>query len=66
MAGFALMMLLDAALGWAPNRTRTEIDMIKDDLLAECIAIGIQGEMIRYIGDNGVTTRRMLEERRKG
>jgi hypothetical protein len=40
--------------------------MIKDDLLAKCIAIDIHGEMIRDIGDKGVTTRRMLEEMRKG
>ena len=37
------------------------IDMIKEDLVAERIAIESYGEMIRYIGDNDITTRRMLE-----
>lgn len=37
------------------------IDMIKEDLVAERIAIESYGEMIRYIGDNDTTTRRMLE-----
>lgn len=37
-------------------------DMIKEDLIAERIAIDSYGEMIRYIGDKDPTTRRMLEE----
>ncbi len=37
------------------------LDMIKEDLVAERIAIDSYGEMIRYIGDKDVTTRRMLE-----
>jgi bacterioferritin len=37
------------------------IDMIREDLVAERIAIDSYGEMIRYIGDNDITTRRMLE-----
>lgn len=37
------------------------IDMIREDLVAERIAIDSYGEMIRYIGDKDVTTRRMLE-----
>jgi len=37
------------------------IDMIKEDLVAERIAIDSYDEMIRYIGDKDVTTRRMLE-----
>jgi bacterioferritin len=37
------------------------VDMIKEDLVAERIAIDSYGEMIRYIGDKDVTTRRMLE-----
>jgi bacterioferritin len=37
------------------------IDMIKEDLVAERIAIDSYGEMIRYISDNDPTTRRMLE-----
>lgn len=37
------------------------IDMIKEDLVAERIAIESYSEMIRYIGDKDTTTRRMLE-----
>lgn len=37
------------------------LDMIKEDLVAERIAIDSYGEMIRYIGDRDITTRRMLE-----
>ncbi len=37
------------------------IDMIREDLVAERIAIDSYGEMIRYLGDKDVTTRRMLE-----
>ncbi|MDR3614620.1 MAG: ferritin-like domain-containing protein [Candidatus Obscuribacterales bacterium] len=37
-------------------------DMIKEDLIAERIAIDIYGEIIRYIGDSDPTTRRMMEE----
>jgi bacterioferritin len=36
-------------------------DMIKEDLVAERIAIDSYGEMIRFIGDDDPTTRRMLE-----
>jgi bacterioferritin len=36
-------------------------DMIKENLIAERIAIESYGEMIAYIGDKDVTTRRMLE-----
>ncbi len=39
----------------------TLIDMIKEDLVAERIAIDSYGEMIRYVGDKDITTRRMLE-----
>ncbi|NTV96464.1 MAG: bacterioferritin [Thiobacillus sp.] len=38
------------------------LDMIKEDLVAERIAIDSYGEMIRYIGDKDVSTRRMLED----
>ena len=38
------------------------LDMIKEDLVAERIAIDSYAEMIRYIGDNDPTSRRMLEE----
>ncbi|MCL6554784.1 MAG: bacterioferritin [Burkholderiales bacterium] len=40
---------------------RDLIDMIREDLVAERIAIDSYGEMIRYIGDKDPTTRRMLE-----
>ena len=35
--------------------------MIKEDLVAERIAIDSYTEMIRYIGDDDITTRRVLE-----
>jgi len=37
-------------------------DMIKEDLVAERIAIDSYGEMIRYLANDDPTTRRMLEE----
>jgi len=37
------------------------IDMIKEDLVAERVAIESYSEMIRYLGDDDSTTRRMLE-----
>ena len=37
------------------------IEMIKEDLVAERIAIDSYTEMIRYIGEDDTTTRRMLE-----
>ena len=37
------------------------LDMIKEDLIAERIAIDSYTEMIRYVGDDDITTRRMLE-----
>jgi bacterioferritin len=37
------------------------IDMIKEDLVAERIAIDSYGEMINYLDSKDVTTRRMLE-----
>jgi bacterioferritin len=40
---------------------QTLLDMIKEDLVAERIAIDSYTEMIRYIGDNDITTRRILE-----
>jgi bacterioferritin len=39
----------------------TLLDMIQEDLVAERVAIESYTEMIRYIGDNDPTTRRMLE-----
>ncbi|HVS31791.1 MAG TPA: ferritin-like domain-containing protein [Thermoanaerobaculia bacterium] len=40
----------------------TLVDMIKEDLVAERVAIDSYTEMIRYVGDDDITTRRMLEE----
>ena len=37
------------------------VDMIREDLVAERIAIESYGEMIRYLGDEDSTTRRLLE-----
>lgn len=63
-------------LGGAPNfspdglttRSHSEyeegknlIDMIKEDLVAERIAIDTYTEMIQYVGSKDITTRRMLE-----
>ncbi len=36
-------------------------EMIEEDLVAERIAIDSYAEMIRYVGDKDITTRRMLE-----
>ncbi|MGQ0811377.1 MAG: ferritin-like domain-containing protein [Nitrospiraceae bacterium] len=38
------------------------VDMIREDLIAERIAIDSYAEMIRYLADNDPTSRRMLEE----
>jgi bacterioferritin len=38
------------------------VDMIKEDLVAERIAIDSYREMVNYIGQNDSTTRRMMEE----
>ena len=40
----------------------TLIDMIREDLVAERVAIDSYTEMIRYIGDSDITTRRLLED----
>jgi bacterioferritin len=37
------------------------VEMIRENLVAERIAIESYGEMVRYIGDDDPTTRRMLE-----
>ena len=37
-------------------------DMIRENLVAERIAVESYREMIRYVGENDPTTRRMLEE----
>ena len=41
---------------------RTLRDMIKEDLIAERVAIESYREMIGYLGEQDTTTRRMLEE----
>ena len=38
------------------------VDMIREDLVAERIAIESYSEIIRYLGDRDITTRRMMEE----
>ncbi len=40
----------------------TLLDMIKEDLVAERIAIDSYAEIIRYIGDSDPTSRRVMEE----
>jgi bacterioferritin len=40
---------------------KTLLDMVKEDLVAERIAVESYGEMIRYVGDKDPTTRRLLE-----
>lgn len=40
----------------------TLIDMIREDLVAERVAIDSYTEMIRYISDTDITTRRILEQ----
>jgi bacterioferritin len=40
----------------------TLIDMIKEDLIAERIAIDSYKEIVAYLGDKDTTTRRMFEE----
>ena len=40
----------------------TLVDMIKEDLVAERIAIESYSEIIRFLGDRDVTTRRLMEE----
>jgi bacterioferritin len=41
---------------------QTLLEMIKEDLVAERVAIDSYTEMIRFIGGDDITTRRMLEE----
>jgi bacterioferritin len=40
---------------------QTLLEMIQEDLIAERIAIDSYTEMIRYVGEDDITTRRMLE-----
>src|SRR5882672_11806621 len=41
---------------------KTLVDMIREDLVAERIVIESYSEVIRYLGDDDPTTRRLLEE----
>src|SRR6266542_4185750 len=38
------------------------VDMIREDLVAERIAVESYSEIVRFLGDRDVTTRRMMEE----
>ena len=38
------------------------VDMIKEDLVAERIAIESYGEIVRFLGEKDITSRRMMEE----
>jgi bacterioferritin len=40
----------------------TLVDMIREDLIAERIAIESYGEIIRFLGDGDITSRRLMEE----
>ena len=40
----------------------TLVDMIKEDLVAERIAIDSYREIVQFLGDQDPTTRRMMEE----
>ena len=40
----------------------TLIDMIREDLVAERVAIESYGEIVRYLGENDPTSRRLMEE----
>ena len=51
------------------NRSHSEyvespdlIEMIREDLVAERIAVDSYSEIIRYLGDKDVTSRRVMEE----
>jgi bacterioferritin len=41
---------------------KTLADMVRENLVAERIAVEAYGETIRYVGDKDPTTRRLLEE----
>jgi len=38
------------------------VDMIREDLVAERVAIESYSEIVRFLGDHDITTRRMMEE----
>jgi bacterioferritin len=41
---------------------KTLADMIREDLVAERIAIESYGEIVRFLGDRDITSRRLMEE----
>ena len=41
---------------------KTLVDMIQEDLIAERIAIESYGEIVRFLGDRDITSRRLMEE----
>jgi bacterioferritin len=41
---------------------KTLVEMIKEDLVAERIAIESYGEIVRFLGDRDITSRRLMEE----
>ena len=66
-------MQLGGSPDWSPDslssRSHAEyvegnslLDMIREDLVAERVAIDSYREFIEYLGENDSTTRRMLEE----
>jgi bacterioferritin len=68
----ARIVQLGGAPNWSPegllSRSHSEyveggslVDMLKEDLVAERVAIDSYAEMARYVGDDDPTTRRMLE-----
>jgi bacterioferritin len=40
---------------------KTLVDMIREDLVAERIAVESYGEIVRFLGDRDITSRRMME-----
>ena len=38
------------------------VEMIREDLVAERIAVDSYGEIVRFLGDRDITSRRMMEE----
>ena len=68
----ARIVQLGGAPNWSPEGLQTRshaeyvegetlVDMLKEDLVAERIAIDSYADMIRYVGEDDPTTRRLLE-----
>ncbi len=45
---------------------KTLVDMIREDLVAERIAIESYGEIVRFLGDRDITSRRLMEDDPRG